>query len=390
MKILLRKKIESIKVGELFTRLGIEDNENEQLELKWSLKVKTPYGFKNIRTAFRTENQPTVTTYFGNNKTLKTSGQHRLKSNGEWKHIDDLNVGDVVETENDVTKIIKKSSGKNEVLYDISVEEVHCYYSNGILSHNSWALARLGAEAMKQGKTVLHFTMELNENYVGLRYDSCFTGIDFQNIRSNVEIVKTKIKDVPGKLFIKYFPIKSVSSQGLQAHAERLAVLGFPVDIMIVDYADILRPIHCEKNSNSYSESGGIYEELRGTAGALQIPIWSASQSNRDGIEEDIIGAKQVADSYRKIMTADVALGLSRKTSDKVNDTARFHVIKNRFGPDGMTFPARMNAGCGDIQLFEAGSTTGIALQSLMDKSTGDTDNDLKNTMRKRLAELNK
>ena len=56
-------------------------------------------------------------------------------------------------------------------------------------------------------------------------------------------------------------------------------MLGTKVDMIIVDYADILRPAHSEKNSNSYSEVGGIYEELRGVAGELQVPIWSASQS---------------------------------------------------------------------------------------------------------------
>lgn len=145
----------------------------------------------------------------------------------------------------------------------------------------SWILAKLGVEAMKQGKNVVHFTLELNENYVGLRYDACFTGIDFQNIRNNVDIVKKKIADVPGKLKIKYFPIKTVSAHSLKSHCERLAILGTKVDLIIVDYADILRPSQSERNSNSYSEAGGIYEELRGVAGELQVPIWSASQSNR-------------------------------------------------------------------------------------------------------------
>ena len=60
-------------------------------------------------------------------------------------------------------------------------------------SGKSWVLAKIGAEAMRQGKNVLHYTLELNENYVGLRYDACFTGIDFQNIRNNIDTVKKKI-----------------------------------------------------------------------------------------------------------------------------------------------------------------------------------------------------
>jgi replicative DNA helicase len=235
-------------------------------------------------------------------------------------------------------------------------------------SGKSWVLAKMGAEAMRQGKNVLHYTLELNENYVGLRYDACFTGIDFQNIRNNIDIVKKKIAEVPGKLIIKYFPIKTVSAHSLKLHAERIQTLGTKIDLIIVDYADILRPSQSDRNSNSYSEAGGIYEELRGVAGELQVPIWSASQSNRAAMDEDIIQANNIADSYRKIMTADFVMSLSRKVNDKQANTARFHVIKNRFGPDGLTFPSKMNAGCGQIEIYSENSKEGMGiLNEMMD-----------------------
>jgi replicative DNA helicase len=244
-------------------------------------------------------------------------------------------------------------------------------------SGKSWVLAKIGAEAMKQGKNVVHFTLELNENYVGLRYDACFTGIDFQNIRNNIDIVRKKIEQVPGKLFIKYFPIKTVSAHHLKMHTERIAMLGSKIDLIIVDYADILRPYQSERNSNSYSEAGGIYEELRSVAGELQVPIWSASQSNRAAMDEDIIQANNISDSYRKIMTADFVMSLSRKVTDKVSNTARFHIIKNRFGPDGMTFPSRMNAGCGDIQIYAENSKDGMSVINEM----GDSENLVKKAL---------
>jgi len=244
-------------------------------------------------------------------------------------------------------------------------------------SGKSWVLAKLGAEAMKQGKNVVHFTLELNENYVGLRYDSCFTGIDFQNIRNNVDIVRKKIEQIPGKLFIKYFPIKTVSANHLKMHVERIAMLGSKIDMIVVDYADILRPYQSERNSNSYSEAGGIYEELRSIAGELQVPIWSASQSNRAAMDEDIIQANNISDSYRKIMTADFVMSLSRKVTDKVANTARFHIIKNRFGPDGLTFPSRMNAGCGDIQIYAENSKDGVSILNEM----GDSENLVKKAL---------
>lgn len=157
----------------------------------------------------------------------------------------------------------------------------------------SWCLVRIGAEAMLQGKNVIHYTLELNENYVGRRYDACFTGFDFQAISKQKEVVKSRVDDMKnqpefGKLKVKYFPIKTVSAMSLKSHMERCQMIeGIKYDMMIVDYADIIRPIVSEKNSNSYAEAGSIYEELRMIAGELQIPLWTASQGNRCHLVDD-------------------------------------------------------------------------------------------------------
>lgn len=229
-------------------------------------------------------------------------------------------------------------------------------------SGKSWLLTRLGAEAMKAGRNVVHITLELNENYVGLRYDSCFTGINFQDIRKHVDVVKSKIDAIPGKLFIKYFPIKTIAAHTIKMHIERIQMLtGCKVDMLVVDYADLLRPATAERNSNSYSEAGSVYEELRAVAGELQIPVWSASQANRSAHEEEVIQAHNVADSYRKIMTGDFVFSLSRRMEDKESGTARIHVIKNRFGADGITFPAFFDASNGNIKILDPGTAEGRA-----------------------------
>jgi hypothetical protein len=234
-------------------------------------------------------------------------------------------------------------------------------------SGKSWLLAKLGAEAMKAGKTVMHFTLELNENYVGRRYDACFTKISFQDIPNHINEVKKRIESISGKLFIKFFPIKTVAAQSLKMHVERVQMLtGKKVDMIVVDYADLLRPLTADKNANSYSEAGSVYEELRAVAGELQVPVWSASQAHRSAHEADTIQAHNVADSYRKIMTGDFVFSLSRKSDDKMGDTARIHIIKNRFGNDGCTFPTYFNSSNGDIKIYEENSPQGIELKQKM------------------------
>jgi hypothetical protein len=90
--------------------------------------------------------------------------------------------------------------------------------------------------------------------------------------------------------------------------------------------------------------------------------------THNSALDEDIIQANNISDSYRKIMTADFVMSLSRKVQDKVSNTARIHIIKNRIGPDGQTFPSKMNAGCGDIQIFSENSREGMSVLNEMNQ----------------------
>jgi len=234
-------------------------------------------------------------------------------------------------------------------------------------SGKSWTLQRIGVEAMRQGKNVMHFTMELNENYVGMRYDACMTGISFQEIRKNKELVKVEVEKFKtagsGKLFVKYFPLKTASASTCKMHIDRLQLIsGLKIDLVIIDYADILKPFITDKDSNSYNEAGNVYEELRTIAGELQVPVWTASQSNRGAHEKDVTEAGDVADSYRKIMTGDFIMSLSRQLVDKISGTGRIHIMKSRFGGDGVTYPCSFDAGNGKISIYDGKSIEGMEI----------------------------
>ena len=241
----------------------------------------------------------------------------------------------------------------------------------------SWTLQALGAGALKDGKTVVHYTLELNENYVGLRYDSIFSGVTTANIKYYKEDVQSKISNLPGKLLIKYFPTKSATVQTIGSHLKQIELSGVKPDVVLVDYADILMSVGSFKEKRH--AIGTIYEDLRGLAGELEIPIWTASQANRSALEEDVIGADKVAEDYSKVMTADFVMSMSRKVEDKIANTGRFHVIKNRFGIDGVTYPATINTNIGQVQIFEGSSQFGKEAQSKMNNSEEFLRQELKN-----------
>ena len=223
----------------------------------------------------------------------------------------------------------------------------------------TWVLAALGAAAVKAGKSVVHYSMELSEHYVGQRYDTVFTHIPSADLKDQKDEVKDKIKRLKGRLLIKYFPPKGVSSKKIEAHLEKMIAAGNKPDLIILDYADLLLS-HSNKSDSTYGEQGGVYIELRGLGGELGIPIWTASQTNRTGIDAEVIEADKIADSYAKVMNADFIMSLSRKAKDKINNTARVHIMKNRFGSDGLTFPSKMDTNTGTIDVYAATSSDGI------------------------------
>ena len=88
----------------------------------------------------------------------------------------------------------------------------------------TWILTFLKGATVQQGLSVVHYTMELSENYVGQRYDTVFTKIPSVDLKDNKEEVKSKIKSLNGKLMIKYFPPKGVSVKKLQQHIDKMIV----------------------------------------------------------------------------------------------------------------------------------------------------------------------
>ena len=231
----------------------------------------------------------------------------------------------------------------------------------------SWMLINIGANAIKQNKTVIHYTLELNENYVGQRYDSVITGIAAQNLKNYTDDIEDKLKDISGELIIKYYPTKSTGVMGIKAHIEKTIMLGQTPDLIIVDYADLLKV----SSKDKHEALEELYEDLRGMAGEYGVPVWTATQANRSALEDDIIEADKIASSYGKVMVSDFLMSLSRKVEDKLSGTGRGHVIKNRFGPDGITLPIKINTNNAQFNFFEPQTVQGR--QTTQTMKTGET-----------------
>ena len=217
----------------------------------------------------------------------------------------------------------------------------------------SWTLIALGGYAVKMGYNVLHYTLELGEDYVGRRYDAFFTDIPVNVIteQKNRGRVEEVVETLQGQLIIKEYSPGKASMSTIESHIKKCIDQDFKPDLVIIDYVDLLRSKRT--NRERKDEIDDIYISTKALARELNIPVWSVSQVNRAGAKDDIIEGDKAAGSYDKIMITDVAISLSRKRQDKVNGTGRFHFMKNRYGMDGMTFSAKANTSTGHFEVSD-------------------------------------
>ena len=211
----------------------------------------------------------------------------------------------------------------------------------------SWTLVALGGHAVKMGYNVIHYTLELSEAYTGRRYDAFFTGIPVDQLDKNKDKVEAISAELPGELIIREYAMGKTPISTIESHIKKVIDLGIKPDLIIIDYIDLLSTK--KRNVDRKGEIDDIYTSTKGLARELNIPIWSVSQVNRAGAKDDIIEGDKAAGSYDKMMITDLSLSLSRKKEDKVNGTGRFHVMKNRYGMDGLTFQVDVNTTNGHI-----------------------------------------
>ena len=138
---------------------------------------------------------------------------------------------------------------------------------------------------------------------------------------------------------------------------------GFKPNVIVIDYADIMRSTR--QYDSLRHELKLIYEELRNLAMEMNIPVWTASQANRESANSDIVGLENMSEAYGKAMVADFVVSLSRKAVEKATGHARLFVAKNRAGKDGILFPIHIDTSMSRFEILnEDIQTLSEAVQS--------------------------
>jgi hypothetical protein len=279
----------------------------EELTKGHEVYVDSPDGFVRVED-FVDKGRHEEYTVVYDNTTLRVNGGHRLQTTMGWEHVyalyDDHERGrniHVLHSSGGYKEVNINRTGQEIPIVDIMIDhENHRYYSDGLCSHNtnvgkSAMLCFIAGELMKAGHDVLYITMEMAEELVHERVDANLLDIatddlkhtDKKTFMSKVNKMKQKTH---GRLYVKEYPTSSAHAGHFRHLMKELKQKKkFKAKVVLIDYINICASSRYKSLSgvNSYSYIKAIAEELRGLAVEFDVPILTATQTNRAGANDD-------------------------------------------------------------------------------------------------------
>ena len=193
-------------------------------------------------------------------------------------------------------------------------------------------LGNIASNMAERGLTTVLISLEMPEMMYAKRISSHLSKIPIKDIQQQIKPLETYFQEVSvqrkQKLIIKEFPPKSITIGGIRAYLESLVKTGIKPDILVIDYLGLIK---ASSGDNSYEQGKNTAEELRALSYFFSIPIVSAIQTNREGMEKPSLDT--VSESLGVAFTADVVWSIHQDEGDQDLGIIKVGGIKNRVGP---------------------------------------------------------
>ena len=207
-------------------------------------------------------------------------------------------------------------------------------FAGGSGAGKSLFLANLGVNWAMNGMNVVYLTLELSEALVSMRIDSMITGVSTREIFRDLDSVEMKVKMVgkkSGMLQIKYMP-SGKTTNDIRAYLKEYEIkVGKKVDVLLVDYLDLLMPIGKKISAeNLFIKDKYVSEELRNLAMEKKCVFVTAAQLNRGAVEEVEFDHSHISGGLSKIQTADNVFGIFTSRAMRERGRYQLQLMKTR------------------------------------------------------------
>lgn len=196
-------------------------------------------------------------------------------------------------------------------------------------------LSNLAKNFLEQGLKVVVISLEMSEDVYAQRFDAHISKNDINSLNAtsidSLSKIKNFYKEHPtASLFIKEYPPKSVTCNDIRAYLDNLKLAGHSFDVLIVDYLNLVKS--SIKSDNMFVDGLDVSEKLRAISYEFKVPVVSAIQTNREGMNNAEVGMENISQSSGIAFTADFLLSLFRTEEDRSNGLIMGRILKNRLG----------------------------------------------------------
>lgn len=353
-KVKIRRKIKNYKMkqDDVWEELEVSVGDIKDLLDDYEIQVTSPDGWVDVVDFVDKGGHNKYTVVIGD-RMLECSGGHLLDSTLGWMSADMLlKLKDRYDflphilVDGTYQRITHIARNEEQIpIVDIVVSSKNKrYYANGISSHNtgigkSLIMCHMAAANLALGKNVLYITMEMSEEKIAERIDANLTNTSLDELgdlpKDVYEKRVQKVKDkTTGRLIIKEYPTSCAGSANFRHLLNELKLKkGFVPDIIYIDYLNICASSRIKNNGNvnSYTYIKTIAEELRGLSVEANVPIVSATQTNRSGYNNSDIDLSNTSESTGLPATSDLMFGVVQ--TDELRELGQYLVIqlKNRY-----------------------------------------------------------
>ena len=212
-------------------------------------------------------------------------------------------------------------------------------------------LGNLAYGAARNDNGVMYYTLEIGAERMLCRFLAKMTVKptaelqDITQLGRNVRRVRRVLKHFRltsnGTIYVKHFPARTATVDSLRAHLAMVNGQDVHPKLIIVDYADLIRP--SRKDGKTYETLRETCEELRAMADEFAVHLITASQSTRNSLYAEIIDLDDLAESWGKAQTADTIVALCQTAQEAKAEVARLFVAKARNETRGGTVHLKTN-----------------------------------------------
>jgi replicative DNA helicase len=261
----------------------------------------------------------------------------------------EVNETEVVGLDNqDYTSLIKETNEKISIGIDgldmvfnggISAKDILVYIApTGVGKTTCLTLGAIGA--MFDNKKVLHVFVEDEVLDVRRKYFAALTKIPINDINENIHTIEAKAK--------QYEPlmknVKLISSAGsnvktsdIETFIEDFIEENGTIDVLVLDYLD--RVVTDKKRGNKYEDQADVIKEIDRIAKKYNIAVITAAQTNRGGINKDILYLDDIQGSIERVQQATHVVTIASPASVRQVKAATINIVKARdFNATGQVF----------------------------------------------------